>query len=75
MPTATQITFENTPLSMQVSRLINHGYVGEWTLGSSSITHQNDIGSYAEKVISTLVLGNSYRVTYTISSYTKGVLS
>lgn len=67
---ASLIAFENTTAFSTISVLVNGVSDGSWNLGTSTISHTNDLGSYAQKTISSLVLGNTYRVTYTISSYT-----
>jgi len=63
------VAFENTPVSSPIIPLVNGGSNGSWSLGST-ITHNNNIGSMVYKTIGALVIGNTYRVTYTISSYT-----
>lgn len=61
---------QGVPYYIDVNALINGGSSGAWVLGSSTITHNNSRGSYAEKTIPALTIGNTYRVTYIISSYT-----
>lgn len=63
-------TYQNTPITVNVNTLVNGASTGAWNLGGSTITHNNNIGSYAEKTIPSLVIGNTYRITYVISSYT-----
>lgn len=62
--------FQDTPTTQPVIPFINNGSNGSWNLGGSTISHTNDIGSYSYKTIGSLVIGATYRVTYTISSYT-----
>lgn len=62
--------YVHTPYSIDVNTVVNGGSSGGWVLGSSTISHNNSLGSLAYKTIPSLVFGNTYRVTYTISSYT-----
>lgn len=60
----------HTATLYNVNTLVNGGSTGAWVLGSPEITHSNSLGSIAYKLIDALEFGKSYRVTYTISSYT-----
>ncbi len=58
---------KNVTKVINVNDLVNSGSTGAWELGSTGIVHNNDIGSFAEKNILSLQIGNTYKVTYTIS--------
>lgn len=60
----------HTATLYNVNTLVNSGSTGAWVLGSPEITHANSLGSIAYKNIDALQFGGTYRVTYTISSYT-----
>jgi hypothetical protein len=60
---------ENTNLDLEPNGIVNGYSDGTWVIGST-ITHSNNRGSYASKSFPFLTTGQSYRVTYTIVSYT-----
>lgn len=68
---ATISVTQSIPFDINIINTVNGGSSGNWVLGESSITHNNNIGSFAQKILPvSVVVGNTYRVTYTISSYT-----
>lgn len=67
---STLTTFENTVGSSTIAQLVNNNSDGRWNLDTPTISHIDDLGSFAQKSISELVIGDTYKVTYTVSSYT-----
>ena len=60
----------NTPTLIDINAAANGG-LGPWIINmDNSITHNNDLGSYIDKELPQLIVGDTYRVTYTISSFT-----
>lgn len=60
----------NTSTSLDVNSLVNNSSDGNWIITGTTIVHNNVRASYIDKVIDTLEVGHTYRVSYTVSSYT-----
>ena len=58
----------NQPTTIDVNDLINSSSDGKWVIGTT-LVHNNVRDSYVDKVIDTLVVATTYRVTYTVSGY------
>lgn len=65
------ITIDNNlPATIDVNTLINGGSNGNWKIVGTTLVHDNVRASYIDKVIEDLTEGVTYRVTYTVSTYT-----
>lgn len=59
-------TIQNTPLNMDPNSIVNGNSDGRWIIGTQ-IDHINNRGSYASKSFPGLVVGHTYKLTYTIA--------
>ncbi len=66
---ATIILDNNQPTNIDVNLLINDGYNGNWKKVGTTLVHDNIRSSYIDRPIPALVEGETYRVTYTVSTY------
>lgn len=65
------ITLDNNkPTTIDINTLINGGVSGVWKIVGSTLVHDNIRSSYIDRVVPELIVGETYRVTYTVSTYT-----
>lgn len=60
--------YKNQPLVIDLATNINSGSDGNWSISSGIATHNNNLGSYIDLVVP-ITIGESYRLTYVVSSY------
>lgn len=57
----------NTPVDIPISSVINTD--GTWTITSSFLRHNGNLGSFVYLEVPALIEGTTYRVTYTTTNY------
>lgn len=66
---STVIVNKNISTLIDANTVGNLGSDGNWKIISNQLVHDNNLESYIDRPVPELIVGDTYRVTYTIASY------